>query len=105
MITRPEALALATAQIDDLAPRTNARGYADGTLPASERVTLILQTADWLLAQNEVTDQSVIAAAAREISSRIRGAYGLSERDDETLVLMTLAEAFGDFAALPDGPV
>jgi hypothetical protein len=49
-VTRDQALAAGLAIVDEIAPRTNARGYSDGTIKPGERVTLALQIADWLLA-------------------------------------------------------
>ncbi|MEU4568682.1 hypothetical protein [Micromonospora sp. NPDC023956] len=45
---RAEALKLAEEMVTRLAPATNARGYADGVSPLKERVSAILQTADYL---------------------------------------------------------
>lgn len=49
-MNRSEALAAAVTLVDDLAPRTNARGYTDGVIKPDERVSLVLRVADWLLA-------------------------------------------------------
>lgn len=55
MMTRIEALDYAVKLLDELAPRVNARGYAEGVIKPSERVTLVLRVAEWLLAGGEST--------------------------------------------------
>lgn len=45
---RAEALKVAEETVDRLAPKTNARGYTDGTAPLKERVAAILELAAFL---------------------------------------------------------
>lgn len=47
---RQEALRAAMALVDDIAPRTNSRGYTDGTLAPEKRIAEVLRVAEWLLA-------------------------------------------------------
>lgn len=54
-MTREEALKVAEETVDRLAPKTNARGYADGTAPLKERIAAILEIAAFLLGE-EVTE-------------------------------------------------
>lgn len=48
-MTRAEALSAALTIVDEIAPRTNARGYTDGTMAPEKRVAEALRIADWLL--------------------------------------------------------
>jgi hypothetical protein len=47
-VTRTEALKIAEDLVTKLAPATNARGYAEGVAPLSQRVDAILRLAEYL---------------------------------------------------------
>lgn len=68
-MNRPEALEAASKVVAELAPTTNARGYADGSLRPAERVELVLRVADWFLA-----DEASIAAAVDRVKAANPGA-------------------------------
>lgn len=52
-MSRAEALKLAEETVTRLAPATNARGYADGTAPLTDRVNAILRTAAYLMKETQ----------------------------------------------------
>jgi hypothetical protein len=62
-VTRADALAAALKIVDEIAPRKNDRGYADGTIRPGERVEITLRIADWLL-----DDEADLAAAVNRLT-------------------------------------
>ena len=50
-MTRLEALKAAVEVVDEIAPRTNARGYADGTLGPVARLAEVRKVAAFLLGE------------------------------------------------------
>lgn len=52
-MTRLEALKAAVEIVDEVAPRTNARGYSDGCLSPAQRLDEVRKTAAFLLSDEE----------------------------------------------------
>jgi hypothetical protein len=62
-VTRADALAEALKIVDEITPRKNDRGYADGTIRPGERIEITLRVADWLLA-----DEADLTAAVNRLT-------------------------------------